>query len=59
MQQVSNSVGKGKESQSAIITSLSETKDFNKIKIVKQGQRQYKKKPEMCQNACKPGLQTL
>ena len=29
-----------------IITSLNETKDFNKIKTVNRGQRQYGKKPK-------------
>ena len=37
---------KPKEAQSAIITSLSETKEFDKIKTIKGGQRHILRKPQ-------------
>ena len=45
--------------QSTIITSLSKTKEFDKIKKIKDGQRQAEKTSNMCQNACVAELQFL
>ena len=46
--------------QSAIITSLSEMKEFDKIKTINRGtETQPEKTANMCQNTHKAGLQLL
>ena len=51
---------KAQRTQSAIITNLSKTKKFDKIKKIKRGpQTQSKKTSKICQNTCKAELQLL
>ena len=50
----------GAETQSAIIDSPNETKDFDKIKTVRRGDRKnWKKTSQKCQSTCEAELQLL
>ena len=47
------------KAQTITITCPGETKNFDKIKTAKEGQRQYEKNHKRCQNANEPELQVL
>ena len=47
------------KAQSTIITSLRETKEFDKIKTIKEGETESKKTANMCHNAFEADFQFL